>query len=279
MSDISSTILKILSSITSPKAAFKFILISVSLTLCWLYVYPELGAIGIPNEISSIVISFLGVGLGSLICDASCWLYNSVQAMHNRIKEEEKKANQERIIHERKIKSDEEFLIKFQSTFEHYDSELRTILRHLSIEDKKYSNMTSDISAVRALISNNLIYKIANIDLRSDIYSINPLIKEFISTQWNDEIEQGVTDFLSSMTPLKVTALELLELNENSFDGKTRRIKKSIFTSKYHLSPVIMTTYDTIDLEFYLYFREGYLKAMEKRLSKEFVDEIAVILK
>ncbi|EOD4069586.1 TPA: hypothetical protein ACP7HF_001411 [Yersinia enterocolitica] len=279
MSDISSTILKILSSITSPKAAFKFILISISLTLCWLYAHPKLGAIGIPNEISSITISFLGVGLGSLICDASCWLYNSVQARSDRLKEEKKKAVQERIAHERKIKSDEEFLIKFQSTFEHYDLELRTILRHLSIENKKYPDMTCDTSDLHALVSNKVIYKVANVDLRSDIYSINPLIKEFISTQWNDEIEQGITDFLSFMTPLKVTALELLELNENSFDGKTRRIKKSIFTSKYHLSPVIMTTYDTIDLEFYLYFREGYLKAMEKRLSKEFVDEIAVILK
>lgn len=237
--------------------------------------HPTLSKLKLPPEISIVVILFSGVGIGSLMCDLVARIICFIKARYEKYRLNVKTA--EKIALESKIKEENEkaFTEKFKQAYEHFSPKMKEILRELLSNDRALSETTE----VNDLISAKLIIKIADIDRYKKLFKINPLISEYVRDQWESEIQNNIDGFLSYLTPLKTTCLELLELNENSFDGKARKLKKSLFTNKYDLHPVLDSNYHNPSESFFIYFNPGYLKAMEKRLSKEFVDEIEVVLK
>ncbi|BCG10863.1 hypothetical protein BADSM9389_35530 [Buttiauxella agrestis] len=182
---------------------------------------------------------------------------------------------EEALAQERRYETERIFLDKFKQAYEHFDPEMKNLLRSLIKNNKAFHGT----SAVSSLYVNKLICKVADIDNAKKLYSINPLIADYVQAQWEAEIQSGLDDFFADFSPLKSACLDMLELNECSFDGKIRKLKKSLFTNKHLLSPVLRTTYTRPEESFFIYFNDGYLSSMEKRLSKSFIDEIEIILK
>lgn len=274
MSDISGTVIKLLSSFVSPKSSFKIILIAASITLFWLYFQPELLAFNLPAELTSLVTLLVGVGIGSLVCDLiffSCTAtYKAYQGIHLKKLSAIQEAREKAKILDLELV----FVDQFKEAYKHYNRPMKQVLRELVTGNKPYS----DTSIVMSLHRNKTILKVSRIDSDKWLYTINPLLLPHVKEQWEAEIETGINDFLIDMSPLKVRCLNILELSESSFDGKTKKLEKSLFTDRYQLQPVILNNFVDPEESFYLYFNEGYLKALETRLSREFVDEIEVIL-
>lgn len=275
MGDVAGTVIKLLSSLLSPKSSFKIILIAASIVLFWLYLQPELLKFNLPAELTSLVTLLVGVGIGSLVCDlftvVFTKIYKACQSVHLKKVDAIQKEKEE----SRRLDQERAFVEQFQEAYEHYDLHMKQALRGLIKENKPYH----DNVTVMSLHHNKTIVKVSRIDGSKTLYSINPLIASHVKEQWDNEINAGINDFLTVMSPLKNSCLELLELSESSFDGKVRKLKKSLFVNRHELNPVISTTFVSIEEPFYLYFQEGYLEALETRLSRQFTDEIEVILK
>lgn len=72
MSETASTIIKLFSALTSPKAAVKYL--SVSIVISWKYFSELAKFLGTPEENISIVVLLAGVGLGSIVRQIIIWL-------------------------------------------------------------------------------------------------------------------------------------------------------------------------------------------------------------
>ncbi|MCW4153258.1 hypothetical protein OM427_27465 [Halomonas sp. 18H] len=74
MSETASTIIKLFSALTSPKAAVKYLSVSVSIVISWKYFSELAKPLGTPEENISIVVLLAGVGLGSMVRQIIIWL-------------------------------------------------------------------------------------------------------------------------------------------------------------------------------------------------------------
>ncbi|TOM46799.1 hypothetical protein CGH76_20515, partial [Vibrio parahaemolyticus] len=74
MSETVTTIIKLLSALTSPKAAVKYIAVAASIVLSWGYLSNLAKSFGTPDENIGVVVLLAGVGIGSIVGQVISWL-------------------------------------------------------------------------------------------------------------------------------------------------------------------------------------------------------------
>jgi hypothetical protein len=211
MSETAGTIIKLMSALTSPKAAVKYITIGVFIVLSWKYLNKNLTDLGAPPEHLSLIVLLIGLGVGSLFGQLICYLtskiWEKVTSCFN-----EKSEIKKKLIKDSKAKALEEeknaeFLLKFKKAFEHYDYWTRGTLRELT-EGEQCLEWGYD--HIDNLKDNRYILKVTNVDSEKDIYEIHPVIKLFVKEHWEDEIKSTLKDFFQNASAYKTQLLELM---------------------------------------------------------------------
>ncbi|HEN3639244.1 TPA: hypothetical protein U5E40_003934, partial [Yersinia enterocolitica] len=180
MSDPAGTILNLLSSLTSARAAFKAVVTGLILFFAWKYLPTIMQGQGLMSEQYSIIILLLGIGSGVLVSEA-------LLLVGSKVKEVKQKRNHKKFIDiekkeliENQDKKITNFLTTFKNTYQQRPLEQITILRTLSKGDNSLSTAISNrfntgiVDATIALKKNDLIRIVTNIDAYRAVYTLNP---------------------------------------------------------------------------------------------------------
>lgn len=270
MSETATTIIKLLSALTSPKAAVKYISVAVFIVVSWKYFSEIAKFFGTPEENISIVVLLAGVGFGSIVGKIITWLGELVGNYVNGKLEAKRLAKQdleEKAENEiKRAKENKALLQKYTESFSHLGWKSKEKLRELTLRD-----ITLDFSdlAFKALLENKYIKTVSQISNRTYVVTLNPIIAEATKTTWEQEIKEDIDDYFRDMTPEKQRVLEIMEHREDDDDSVID------FDIKSTVSPY----YSCIRREaedvngFWLCFRSYYLDEFSKRTGKEYQDE------
>lgn len=270
MSETATTIIKLLSALTSPKAAVKYISVAAFIVVSWKYFSELAKSFGTPDENISIVVLLVGVGLGSIagqiITWIGEWIWKSIRRKLD-AKQLAKQAIEEKAESCRqKAKETEAILKRYTESFVHLGWESKEKLRELTIRD-----ITLDFSnlAFKALLENKYIKVVSQISNQIYLVTLNPILTEATKNTWAQEIKNHVDDYFFEMTPEKLRVLELMELRAVD-DG-------SIIN--FDIKSTVSSYYSCIRREaedgngFWLCFESYYLDEFSKRTGKEYQDE------
>lgn len=274
MSETAGTIIKLLSALTSPKSSVKYLTVALSLFISWKYFEVYLKDTSIPSEHLSIIILLIGIGLGSLFghliayISEETWKHfqgkrnNKLQIEENRLKD-----NSDKIAKE---KNDKLFLNNFKSSFEHLTRGQKETLRELSVGNKNLDILDSDISALK---DNKYIFLILNVSLSTYLCKINPLITEFVTAQWKQEISSRLDDLFYDDTGATEALLSILKV-ENE-DAETP-IKRTFVSSLSEYIGCIKSNSDEDDGGYWIWIDNEVKDALEARTGDEYTDELWV---
>lgn len=186
MSETATTIIKLLSALTSPKAAVKYISVAVLIVVSWNYFSELAKSLGTPEENISIVVVLAGVGLGSIAGQIVTWIGEFFWNFINQKLETMKLAKQaieEKTANDLKIaKENESLLQKYRKSFPHLDREQKEKLRVLSLRD-----ITLDFSKTpfKALFENKYVIVISQTSNQTYLVRLNPVITKETKTTWD----------------------------------------------------------------------------------------------
>ncbi|MGL0823161.1 hypothetical protein ACSTDZ_21280 [Vibrio vulnificus] len=267
MSETAGTVIKLLAALTSPKACVKYITVAVFLYLSWIGIEPLLAAAKIGTEQKSLIILLFGVGVGSLVghiissityhyWDKFC---QSKEAA--KIQESEKQlARAEQVAFE---SANRKLVEQIQSMFEHLTLEQKKLLRELTRSDKTIN--TGD-SENEALIKNNFIHKVMQVQYRNYVVRINPVISDFVKNQWEAELDFRIDEFLATSSSKEL--LNLMGTNEVS-----DKVNPSLFDSLSNISGILRVGLDDEVEGYWLWFDDHILERMESKFAMSLVDE------
>lgn len=212
MSETASTIIKLLSSLVSPKTCVKYLVVAVSLVFSWVYVGKFLknlknSGIVISDQQADIVILLVGVGIGGLIGFTIVSLFESAQNKWSKIQKEKALVHESEISKIAKEKRDAVFLSEFVNAIDHLQASQIRVLRKLS---KGRANIDFSESTNRNLYENDYVHKISCAYEATYITQINPLLKSFVVEHWNKDIDSRIS-LLYSENEFAVNLLALLE--------------------------------------------------------------------
>jgi hypothetical protein len=220
MSETTGTVIKLLSALTSPKASVKYISMAIFLVISWRFLNEKLVSYGAPTEHLSLVVLLIGLGAGSLVGQVIYsiveYAWSSIEKRMKGRKEKKAKAEIDAATSQAVSKANDEFLGKFKSVYEYYPYWKKDALRRLV---KERQRLESDLDYVHTLEINRYIIKIANIDSESDMYEINPVIRDYVHQHWQQEIERNVSEFFDDLTPEKQDLLRVMTFMEDEFSG------------------------------------------------------------
>ena len=272
MSETTGTIIKLLAALTSPKACVKYITVAAVLFISWKYLEPFISTTKISKEQLSIIILFLGVGVGSLIGQGVSWgactIWSKYELRKNtalNLKQKKEAADKKRIEKER---SDSLLLAKIQKSFEHLHFEQKGTLRKLTLQNEKLDISDSGNSA---LDKNGYIQLLVHVMGTDYLAQINPIISKFIKDQWVEEVELKVKEFLENNEYAKVL-LELLDENNQEAEFP---VSKEVLKSTFAYSQCIRGDVDEGENSegYWIWFEDYMLDEFEKQTGKTFVDE------
>ncbi|EHH1106625.1 hypothetical protein J7H93_004707 [Vibrio parahaemolyticus] len=198
MSETVTTIIKLLSALTSPKAAVKYIAVAASIVLSWGYLSNLAKSFGTPDENIGVVVLLAGVGIGSIVGQVISWLGQVLWRFVNskiQSKRLAKLAREEVAESEQKKEKDNAALVqRYAKSFLHLDWEQKDKLRELTLRD-----ITLDISRVnfKALLDNKYIKLVSKISRSTYLVTLNPVILELTRDTWQQEIKEHVDEFFS----------------------------------------------------------------------------------
>jgi len=270
VSETATTIIKLLSALTSPKAAVKYISVAVFIVVSWKYFSEIAKVFGTPEQNISIVVLLAGVGFGSIFGQAITWIGEWIWNLISKkleLKRLEKQAIEEKAEAARKVaRENESILKKYTESFPHIGWESQEKLHELTLRD-----ITLDFSnlAFKALLENKYVKVVSQISNKTYLVTLNPVIFDITKSTWESEIKEHVDEFFFDMTPEKTKVLNLMEHRENE-DGSEIDfdIKSTVFP---YYSCIRNEAED--DTGFWLTFRSYYLDEFSKRTGKKYQDE------
>lgn len=273
MSETTSSLIKIISAITSARTAFKLLIIAFSLFVCWINLPSYLALYDIPSEISFAIITLIGCGGGALTSSFLSFLFGKYE---NCKAESDKKKQTEN--------KNTEYKKEFEEVFNHYSYDKRAVLRQLTVRDTVY-NLSANQSGIgkdpkiEILELAGYIKRKGKVDSGSTLYTINPLIREYVSMQWKEEITSNMDEFFSTTTEFKDFILKSLE-SEPSDPNHHFAIENEIFENEKRSIECCFNIYDESpsNSDYYIEFKPGYSKVFSQKLSKEFLDEVQIFV-
>ncbi|ROS01100.1 hypothetical protein EDC56_1526 [Sinobacterium caligoides] len=273
MSETAGSLIKILSALTSPKSSVRYISIGVFLLLSWKYIDSILAPFGVPKEQYTIIISLISVGMGSLVGQVVYilffWVWNKIDAAIKEKRKNQENYELEKARQESLEKENEEFLDGFKKVFEYFPYWKKDALRSLLDKEQRFE---SDIEHIYSLRTNNYIFRTTNISLDTDLYMINPAIREFVSAQWEDEKCKNMADFFGSITPEKNELIEVMTRTEEEFRGPISHACANLVDP---IHPCFIREGED-EIGFHISFRDPYCSLFSEQTGREFVDELYI---
>lgn len=274
MSETVSTVIKVISALTSPTLALKFILIALFLVIFSIYLPPYLAAHGVVGDYSYTAIIFAGCGVGSLIGSLFSYLINrcnKAYGLSQKDKSDQKAAAKKLEEQERKDRS---YIEEFKVVFRHYDYNTRSILRELSIKDTVYciveGHPPRKDSRISLLSGAGYIQSKGMISNDRALFAINSLIREYISAQWQEEIETNINEFFSTTTAFKTFIIKACESERPNL---YRLIDYDTFKKERYSIECCFNFYNADRESVYVEFKPGYHEVFSNRLSREFDED------
>lgn len=191
MNDAASSLLKVLSAFTSPKAAIKYISVALFILSSWSYVSAEVAAMQGPEQYIELITLFLGLGLGTLTGEAIyfllhwIWEYGRLGYTRSISEANQKAANDAALIRQRDIES--LFVQNFIKAYAHFMPFKIRILDSLIDEEVQWGEWHDEVIFLRDA---KYIIEVVRVTDDSCIYSLNPLLRDFIkskSTPFSEE--------------------------------------------------------------------------------------------
>lgn len=183
MNDAASSLLKVLSAFTSPKAAIKYISVALFILFSWSYVSAEVASMQGPAQYIELITLFLGLGLGTLTGEAIyfllhwIWEYGRLRYDRSASEANQKAENDAALIRQR----DKEFLFvqNFIKAYAHFTPFKVRVLNSLADEEVQWGEWHEEIVFMRDA---KYIIEVVRITDDSCIYSLNPLLRDFIKS-------------------------------------------------------------------------------------------------
>ncbi len=276
MSETASTVIKLLSSLTSPRAAVKYLTVSACVYFAWRYFEGPVRGTGIPDEQLSIVLILLGVGVGSIVghgiseMSGAAWdaISNAV-----RVRRESAEAQKRKILdQEARTASDERFQVDFAATFNHLLPDQKKILRELTISER---NVTLSGEQSSALKKNGYIIPIVNVTGSTYLTNINPLIEDFVKSQWATELEQRVDEFFEVHGE---AAPMLLNLLKEGWEEAKHTVSSTLFDGFNQYGGCVRVFEDEDERCISLWFDDYVQDLFEQRTGDDYDDEAWISL-
>ncbi|MGF1871289.1 hypothetical protein [Photobacterium indicum] len=274
MSESAATIIKILSALTSPKASVKYIAVGVFMLLTWSNISKYVDSYGIPAEHQSLIVLFIGLGLGSLIGQlvyisvdfgwSKYKITQNLQLEKQNITEATKKKEEE------KNCADKELLANLEKSYPYYDHWAKDVLRKLSQEEKGLQ--WSDYY-VRILQDNGYIQKILNIDTDTNLYRLHPALTSFVASDWKNEIDNHLNEFFEDYTEDKKLLIKLLIVENAGLD--TSIDSKVIDVARYYRTIFDIEAEDRVG--FYISIEKPYYESIDNKLNIDIADETYIL--
>ena len=265
MSETATTIIKLLSALTSPKAAVKYISVAASIVLSWGYLSNLAKSFGTPDENVSIVVLLAGVGVGSIVGQIISWIGDVIwQLVNSKIQSKRlaKQAKEEAAeIKQKKEKANQVLAQRYAKSFLHFDWEQKEKLRELTLRDVKL-----DLSKVnlKALLDNKYIQVVSQISRNTYLVTLNSAVFELTRDTWKEEIREHVDEFFDELTPEKLRVLELME-DRATEDKSSINVDIESVVSPFH-SSIRKEAED--DAGFWLSFVPYYLSEFEEEPTR-----------
>ncbi len=216
MSEAVATIIKILGSLTSPKASIKFLSVAIFMLLTWKHIDNYINLNGVPIEQRDVIVLFFGIGVGTLIGHVSYTLFECFLKKYRRfkVKKESELAIQHAERDELVAEENERIIIlnNFKKVYPYYYFRVKKILRELSVKDCCYKWRDDNIDVP---LKNGYIFKVLNVDSEQDIYKLHPALVDFVSTEWDSEVNYNMTDFFEDYDRVKEILINFLEFNND----------------------------------------------------------------
>lgn len=274
MSESVATVIKILSSLTSPKASVKYISVGIFMLLTWKFISKSVDVYGIPNEQKSVIVLFIGLGLGSLIGHFIYVIFDFYFSKYKASKEETAKKLAIKLAEEERQKVEEssniEILDRFKKVYPHYDYWTTKVLRELSVKDRCLEWGSDDVDVPKR---NGYIQKVVNIDGGKDIYKLHPALTDFVTNEWSVEVNTSMSDFFDDFSANKQALLKLLEFGNRDLDGPLE--VNYINISRYYKQIFNIEVED--ETGFYISLEQPYHDLICEKLKVELSDETYIL--
>ncbi|MNZ26827.1 hypothetical protein D3C78_440290 [compost metagenome] len=273
MSDTSSTFIKVLAALVSPKAALQYICSALCLAFFWGYLNEALVAYGAPTEHLSLIALLLSAGVGSLVGGGiyfcgSC-LASAIQKLASqRAAAEIQKAEAAKSLALQEAKDKkllDTFTIALPHMYMYKKMELYHLLRGESCLDTGYEH-------IHELIVSNYILKLASPSEGRAVCIINPVIESHVRRYWDDKTARDTKEFLNSLDENRRTAIEIMTYKDEVFGGP---VSRTFIESLISLQPVFSVEGRDAD-GFTLCLYEPYNSALSSHYNKDFWDEIYI---
>ncbi|MDI6440303.1 hypothetical protein QMW88_19505 [Cronobacter dublinensis] len=194
MSDAVGTILKIISSIASPKAAVKFIAIAIILLLSWGHLNDLIESLGTASEHKNLIMLFLALGTGSIVGEIVSVLgeimYKYSIGKYFEVRQKKKSIKEKKEYGER-------LLTHFKLTYKHLSFSTKEILWDLSKEPQTIWDDDESYIPVRSLIENGYIKQISSLSAHENLYKLHPYISTHLKNNIEKEIDNIINVFIS----------------------------------------------------------------------------------
>ncbi|MEI7228689.1 hypothetical protein [Pectobacterium carotovorum] len=216
MSDAASPILKIVTALTSPRAAVKLISIALFLMFSGQAVHEWVVHSQSPIEYQKTIILFLGLGLGALVGEVASRIFSIIYNLTVGRYKENKKRKQADIDN---CKRRERLLRNFKITYKNMHKEDRRLLWELSNGETSLCNDSGSGNNVGAWVENGYVRHFSVIDEYFSVYQLSSVLKDYMQINFPKELDIAFKNFVEDKSMEMLSFLSLM-----SGEGKLENV-------------------------------------------------------
>lgn len=271
--DQSGTLLKILASLVSAKAAIQYVSTALCLVFFWGFLNQELTRLGAPPEHISLIALLLSAGIGSLIGGLVYQAGNSICQKIGRLLEE-KAARSIKALHEARLAKEEqekaskfleEFALALPYMYMWKKLELYGLLQGQAC-------LNTDYVHIDELIQDKYILKLASPSVNRAVCVLNPIIYDHVNSYWREKVKRDMEEFVGNLNEHKLKAVDVMRIRDSEFKGP---VSKQFIEAIATLTPWFSV--EGKDSEgFVLSLFEPYNSALSLHFQEDLLNEVYI---
>ncbi|MCH8531334.1 MAG: hypothetical protein LAT65_10820 [Saccharospirillum sp.] len=187
MSDTAATIIKIMSTLVSPRVCVKYIAVAISIVLSYIYVgrYLESLEVQLSQVHSDAVVILIGLGFGGIIGYVVVSIFDLLKKHWLLHVEHQQRVAEAAALERSQLKEQDEFLQLFESAIFHLK---RSQVRTLRLLSKGIKNIDFSENENEALEKNGYIKKISCSYGKVYLTRLNPAIEKHVLDHWKYDV-------------------------------------------------------------------------------------------
>lgn len=254
MSESINIIVKLISSLASPWACLKYILVALILVVSWKIIWPLSIIDEISGEHKKIIILLVSVALGAALGDFIYFVFNKIK---------------DRVIATR---LNEELRCKFRKAYNHIDDK-QIILLEILLNDNHPVDITIPENTI--LLENKYLKEIQKINFNTVLVEINPIVKDIVIEKKNEMTEWQVEDFFCEQD--KINAQKTLRYLEVGSGENFEKVERGYLDSISKSPICIDASYSPENDHYHVWFiRQRFKKYFENNTGKEYKNEATI---